>query len=87
MFTICDLNGDGTVTKAELIRALRRRPAVATALGFPSAAIKEGDDSKEVFLEVFSSIDTNNNNGIRCFVNPVSSCVFTSFYINHPNRI
>ena len=39
-FTECDLNHDGTVSKSEMIRALRRHPVLAQDLGLKTGALQ-----------------------------------------------
>ena len=45
--------------RSELIRALRKHPVLAQDLGLNTSSVSDGDGSKDAFLELFGSIDTD----------------------------
>ena len=61
MFERVDRNGDGQVSRSELIRALRQDEALQALLGLPA---KIGDDQRSGFEVVFQGMDKNDNRSI-----------------------
>ncbi|KAK9828639.1 hypothetical protein WJX72_001247 [[Myrmecia] bisecta] len=56
-FDAIDANGDGLITRGELMVALRRQPDLAAELELPSAVVRAGDASFEAFNEAFLAIN------------------------------
>ena len=60
-FKLCDKNGDGVLSKAEILIALRKQEAVRTVLGMDAVKF---DDQKAKFDEAFAKMDTDGNDAI-----------------------
>ena len=56
-------NGDGSVTRAELLLALRRDPNLAERLQLPARARQEGQ-TRAMFERVFAEIDTDGSGSL-----------------------
>ncbi len=66
LFNTLDKNGDGNITKIELISALRNESVVvelADIFGIPQE-IKQEDGSRDKFMEVFHAIDADSSGNI-----------------------
>jgi hypothetical protein len=63
MWEIADRNGDGKVTKPELIKALRGFADLAEDLNLPQN-IRQEDGTRQQFEEFFQNLDTNNDRNI-----------------------
>lgn len=61
IFEACDINGDGHISRIELIRGLRRDPAIAACFGLP-AVVRQEDGTREQFEKVFQQIDRDSKN-------------------------
>ena len=61
VFTRVDRNGDEQLTRAELIRALRKDPELQVLLGLPA---RVGDEQRDVFESVFQGMDTDDDRSI-----------------------
>lgn len=71
IFEFCDLDGDGHVSRIQLIRGLRREPGVAACFGLPPV-IQQADDIWEEFERFYKDID-------RSSVHKVSLIDFLDF--------
>ena len=72
MFAMADANGDGQITRAELIRSLRKHPKLAEMLDLPE---KVGDEQRQAFERVFQAIDRDDNRTI-------DADEFTKFFLS-----
>eukprot|EP00927_Polykrikos_kofoidii_P045080 TRINITY_DN38943_c0_g1_i1.p1 TRINITY_DN38943_c0_g1~~TRINITY_DN38943_c0_g1_i1.p1 ORF type:complete len:2113 (+),score=400.40 TRINITY_DN38943_c0_g1_i1:63-6401(+) len=63
IFDSCDLNGNGSMDKRELIKAVRANPNTAKFFGL-SEKIRQEDGSRTKMEEVFQALDTNNDREI-----------------------
>ena len=61
VFARVDRNGDEQLTRAELIRALRKDPELQVLLGLPA---RVGDEQRDVFESVFQGMDTDDDRSI-----------------------
>lgn len=62
-FSRVDANGDGVLTRAELIKALRKDPSLQALLQLPG---KVGDEQRAAFEEVFQGMDADDDRSISC---------------------
>jgi len=63
IFDTVDVNGDGSINKRELIKAVRKDQIVARFFGLP-AEIQQEDGSRERLEEVFQGLDRNEDREI-----------------------
>ena len=61
MFRKADANGDGTLTRAELIKSLRSNKDLGSVLGLPA---KIGDQERAAFERVFQAMDRDDDRAI-----------------------
>eukprot|EP01043_Picozoa_sp_COSAG02_P025914 COSAG02_NODE_1475_length_12422_cov_20.622170_5_plen_1358_part_00 len=61
VFACVDVNGDGALSRAELIMSLRKDPDLAELLGLP---VRVGAAERSAFEAVFRSMDGDNDNAI-----------------------
>ena len=59
-FRLMDTNGNGRLGRAEVIKAVRRDPAVRALLGLP-ATIRQEDGSRDRFERVFQAMDRDDS--------------------------
>eukprot|EP01043_Picozoa_sp_COSAG02_P002792 COSAG02_NODE_66_length_42609_cov_95.996848_15_plen_1632_part_00 len=62
MFQQADTNGDGNISRSELIRSLRRNPKMATVLDLPE---KITDQERAAFERVFQAMDRDDDRAIN----------------------
>lgn len=63
LYESCDKNHDGTVTRVELVIALRSNPHLADLLGLQTH-IQAEDGSRDQFEEVFRGLDADDSKGV-----------------------
>jgi len=63
IFGICDVSGDGSINKRELIKTLRKDKEVARFFGLP-AKIRQEDGSREKMETLFQTLDADNDREI-----------------------
>jgi len=63
VFTSIDRNGDKSISRAELIRALRTDTKLQSLLNLPS---RIGDEQRDVFERVFQTMDADDDRHITC---------------------
>jgi len=63
IFGICDVSGDGSINKRELIKTLRKDKEVARFFGLP-AKIRQEDGSREMMETLFQTLDADNDREI-----------------------
>jgi len=75
IFTEVDKNNNGSVSRAELIKACRRAPGVAEFFGLPSY-IRQEDGSRDMLEELFQDMDVDNDKDVTWdeFVNFYTTC-------------
>jgi hypothetical protein len=61
LFNQADKNGDGGISRAELILALRKFPELAKRLNLPA---RVGDDERDAFEQVYQGADTDDSRSI-----------------------
>ena len=59
-FRLIDKNGNGRLSRAEVIQAVRRDAAVRSLLGLP-ATIRQEDGTRDVFEKVFQAMDSDDS--------------------------
>ena len=64
VFDAIDKNGDGLLSRAEAIKAVRKDEAVATLLGLPQH-LRQEDGSRDSFEELFQAIDRDISKSIE----------------------
>mmetsp|Transcript_4165 Transcript_4165/g.9078 ORF Transcript_4165/g.9078 Transcript_4165/m.9078 type:complete len:521 (-) Transcript_4165:436-1998(-) len=62
-FAVMDRNGDGMLSRSEVVKALRTEQSVRDILGL-GPTVKEGDGSKEQFEDVFQRLDKDGSKSI-----------------------
>eukprot|EP00966_Prymnesium_polylepis_P287133 6631815-Prymnesium_polylepis.1 len=62
-FQLIDRNGDGTLTRIEVIQACRHDARVRELLRLPET-IRQEDGSREAFEEVFQKMDKDDSKGV-----------------------
>jgi hypothetical protein len=75
MFDQMDSVGKGTLTHAELIKALKKYPDIARKLGFPTM-VREEDGSRVIYQLLFGAIDRKDRKGLRFVLRVVFGCDF-----------
>lgn len=63
IFSECDRSGDGSVSKIELIKALRRTHGVSEFFGLPQY-IRQEDGSRDMMEELFQDMDVNDDRNV-----------------------
>ena len=61
LFDLIDTKKDGHLTRAELIKALRRDESLAARLHLPQHVRQEGDDSRTRFEALFQQLDDDDD--------------------------
>ena len=70
LFTVFDRNGNGVVTKSELVQAIRKTDNAETLtmfydeLGLPNH-VRQGDESRTQILAIFQEMDENEDREIN----------------------
>jgi Ca2+-binding EF-hand superfamily protein len=64
IFDSLDGNGDGHVSRAEFIKALRRGDTGANALFGLSSTVRQEDGTRDAFERIYQSLDKDNSRSI-----------------------
>ncbi len=64
-FRLIDANGDGTLSRIEVIKAVRSMPQVRSLLALP-ASIRQEDGTRDAFERVYQAIDADDSKSITC---------------------
>jgi Ca2+-binding EF-hand superfamily protein len=62
-FALLDRNGDGSLSRAEVIKGLRAQPAVRALLGL-GAVVRQEDGTRDAFEAVYQAIDRDGSKAI-----------------------
>ncbi len=75
IFASIDANGDGQLSAAEVIKALRVNPLVARLLGLDH--VRQEDGSRDAFERIFQQMDEDHNR-------KVDRSEFVAFFLERP---